>query len=265
MLIQFVKKIIPKKYIPKLIKLRNFIRGKIYLIIYSGNRYTCSFCNYSFRKFLSGGLNLSVLKKNKIIGGGHRLNVFCPHCMSSDRERLINIFLKKNNLVYSKMKLLHVAPEATLQTFLGNKNINYFSADLNPELAKIKMDIRNIQFPTNYFDAIICNHVLEHIIEDKQAMKELHRVLKPKGWAILQVPYSPNLTKTFEDLSVRSEEEREKIFGQKDHVRIYGVDYTDFLRSTGFKVELKKLSKKIIKQFAINPREQIFFCKKEPQ
>lgn len=140
------------------------------------------------------------------------------------------------------MRLLHIAPERNLQKALEKKNIEYFSADLDSPLAKIKMDIQNIKFPANYFDAIICNHVLEHIIDNKKAMRELYRVLKPRGWAILQVPYLPIMKTTFEDSAIVTPKERENIFGQSDHVRIYGNDYPERLRSVGFQVKKENCS-----------------------
>ncbi len=124
------------------------------------------------------------------------------------------------------------------------------------------MDIQHIPFPENYFDAIICNHVLEHIIDDVKAMKEMHRVLKENGWAILQVPYSPIMEQSFEDSSVTGKKEREKIFGQDNHVRIYGLDYPARLESAGFSVSKEKMDTHITDKFALNPDEVIFFCKK---
>ena len=115
-------------------------------------------------------------------------------------------------------------------------NIDYLTADLNPEGVMVKMDITDIDYPDSTFDTIICNHVLEHIIDDHKAMSELHRVLKPGGWAILQVPISFSLDKTFEDASVTAPEEREQVFGQCDHVRIYAPDYIDRLEQAGFQV-----------------------------
>jgi predicted SAM-dependent methyltransferase len=160
------------------------------------------------------------------------------------------------------MKLLHIAPEANLQKYLKTQSIKYLSADLNSPLAEIKMDITDINFPSEYFDAIICNHVLEHIIDDKKAMMELFRVLKVGGWSILQVPYSPVLHKTYEDTAIVTAQEREHHFGQFDHVRIYGNDYINRLISVGFTVETKKVESVKANKFALNVNETIFFAKK---
>lgn len=145
-------------------------------------------------------------------------------------------------------------------------NLDYISADLDSPLAMVKMDITNILFENNSFDVILCSHVLEHIIDDNKAMRELFRVLKPGGWAILQTPIDLKLDKTFEDHSIVSPEERERFFGQSDHVRIYGRDYVNRLLKAGFEVTVesypKDLSPNIIKKHVLSENEDIFFCTK---
>ncbi len=142
------------------------------------------------------------------------------------------------------VKLLHLAPEKPLMDlFIKQNNIDYLTADLNPEQVMVKMDITAIQYPDNIFDAILCNHVLEHIPDDRKAMRELYRVLKPGGWAILQVPVSKILEQTYDDITITSPQDREKYFGQKDHVRIYGKDYTQRLKEAGFTVDAYKWTK----------------------
>jgi len=262
MIKKIVKKIIPKKHLLLLVEKCLFIKTFMFRMIYRGSRYSCSFCNHSFSRFLPSGFKLNVLKEKKIIGGGYRLNATCPYCSSSDRDRLVHLFLKEHKLLYRHMRLLHVAPERSLQKLFERKDIEYFSADLKSYFAEIKMDLKNIKYPANYFDAIICNHVLEHIVDDKKAMRELYRVLKPGGWAILQVPYSPVLKKTFEDSSISRPKERKMVFGQLSHVRIYGTDYINRLQSVGFQAKQENLDKNATKKFALNPNEMIFFCKK---
>ena len=117
------------------------------------------------------------------------------------------------------------------------KNIEYTTTDLNSPLADIKADICNLPFKNNSYDIILCNHVLEHIPNDTKAMQELYRVLKPGGFGVFQIPQDLNRASTFEDNSITDKKERAKIFGQYDHVRIYGRDYFNKLRSIGFKVE----------------------------
>jgi len=199
------------------------------------------------------------------LGGGYRY-ALCPRCHSTDRERLIYWYIvNKTNILYSQktIKLLHIAPEKNLQKALkAFSKIKYISGDLNPLVADRKIDITNINFENDYFDFIICNHVLEHIVDDRKAMSELFRVLKPEGFAILQVPISKKAKETFEDFSITTPGEREKYFGQKDHVRIYGKDYKERLKSVGFKVELydikKDLNIKEVKKLRLN-REEILY------
>lgn len=214
----------------------------------------------------SRGLNNPVLKENKVIGGVRRLNSRCPRCLSFDRERLVYLYLKNKTSVFSdRIKLLHMAPERNLQKALRASNsIDYVSADLNSPLAEFKRDITNIKYKDCIFDVIICNHVLEHIPNDKKAMAELYRVLKVGGWAILQVPVSLKLQKTYEDSTITTPEEREKAFGQKDHVRIYGKDYEDRLKQAGFSVDVydfvKELGEPLANKYALLKKEKLYIC-----
>ena len=128
------------------------------------------------------------------------------------------------------------------------------------------MDITNIAYEDNCFDVILCNHVLEDIPNDKKAMQELFRVLKPGGWAIIQVPIDLNREQTFEDPSIVLAEEKERLFGQYDHVRLYGKDYKNKLEVIGFKVKVdgyvRTLGKEIIKKHGLKETEDIYFCTK---
>ncbi|MEC7265648.1 MAG: methyltransferase domain-containing protein, partial [Bacteroidota bacterium] len=145
---------------------------------------------------------------------------------------------KETDLFTAPQKLLHFAPEqAFYKRFKKLKNLGYTTTDLNSPLADVKADICNLPFEDDSFDVILCNHVLEHIPDDTKAMQELYRVLKPGGWGVFQIPQDLKREKTFEDDSIIDKKERAKIFGQYDHVRIYGRDYFDKLRSIGFTVE----------------------------
>lgn len=260
-----VRRFIPDKYLIKALIAYFRLRA----IFYYGSKYICPFCKNSFRKFLPIGIKIKMLKEKEVIGAGYRINAACPRCDSSDRERLIYLFLTN---LFSKqepkkrIKLLHIAPERNLQKFLSEqKNIDYTSADLDSPLAQVKMDITNINYPKNYFDFIICNHVLEHIEDDKKAMSELYRVLKPKGKAILQVPISLKIKKTIEE-NIKDPKMRQEKFGQWDHVRLYGEDYKNRLKECDFKVKLNNfahlLDKKIAERYSINQKEIIYLCKK---
>lgn len=233
-----------------------------------GLKFVCPICNSHLRKLYPFGFEFSVLSEKNVIGGGYRANVLCPICHSTDRERLLYLFiLNKTDLFTNKTKLLHVAPEPRLSDILkGHANIDYLTSDIDPEHVMVQMDITQINFPDNSFDAIICNHVLEHIVDDQQAMRELYRVLKPGGWGILQVPISLSLNKTFEDFSITSSAEREQVFGQPDHVRIYAADYIDRLKVSGF--QTSKFNWENDKDFGSNNKyallqnESVFFVKK---
>ena len=192
-----------------------------------GDKYEDPIDSKSFRKFLPYGYE------------NQRENVLSPSTLSLERHRLLWLYLKNETAFFTEnLKVLHFAPEqAFYKRFRNLPNLDYTTTDLNSPLADVKADICNLPFKDNSFDFILCNHVLEHIPDDTKAMKELYRILSPGGTAILQIPQDLDREKTFEDNSITSKKERAKIFGQYDHVRIYGRDYFEKLRSIGFKVE----------------------------
>jgi predicted SAM-dependent methyltransferase len=171
--------------------------------------------------------------------GNQRENVLSPSTLSLERHRLLWLYIKnETDLFTNQYKLLHFAPEqAFYKRFKKMKNLDYVTTDLDSPLAIIKADICKLPFKDNEFDVILCNHVLEHIPDDTKAMNELYRVLKPGGWGIFQIPQDLSREITFEDNSITDKKERAKIFGQYDHVRIYGRDYFDKLRTIGFQVQ----------------------------
>lgn len=221
-----------------------------------GNKYTDPIEGKSYRKFLPYGYE------------NVRENVLAPGTLSLERHRLFWLYLKNETTFFSeKHKVLHFAPEqAFLKRFRKLKNIDYTTTDLNSPIADVKADICNLPFEDNTFDFIICNHVLEHIPNDTKAMQELYRVLAPNGTAIVQVPYEKNREITFEDDSITDPKERAKIFGQYDHVRVYGMDYFKKLASVGFKVEAvdytATLSEEEIEKYRLPKGELIPVCKK---
>lgn len=168
-----------------------------------------------------------------------RDNVLAPYTLSLERHRILWLYLKnETNFFTAPLKMLHFAPEqAFYKKFRELKNIEYTTTDLNSPLADVKADICNLPFEDNSFNVIFCNHVLEHIPDDTKAMQELYRILKPGGWGVFQIPQDLQRETTFEDDSITDKKERAKIFGQYDHVRIYGRDYFDKLRNIGFLVE----------------------------
>lgn len=241
--------------------------------ILRGDMYYCPYCEHSFRKFRPGGFDLPVIYEKQIVGSGYRLNDVCPRCNSLDRDRLIYLYLsQKTNIFTAPLRVFHVAPEGCIRAMLSRlPNITYeagmkyhqgFYYERNTRL----LDITQLDYEDETFDVIICNHVLEHIVDDLKAIGELYRVLKPGGWAILQVPLSKTLANTYEDPEVVKPEEREKVFGQFDHVRIYGQDYPSRLENRGFIVRrLNPYREKWLPdldKYAINPDEDIFIAYK---
>jgi len=169
-----------------------------------------------------------------------RPNARCPSCGSLERQRLIALYLERRTSFFTDpLKVLHFAPEPAFhEKFKSLSNLDYISADLISSRAMVKVDITDIPYEEHSFDVILCSHVLEHVQDDRKAMQELYRVLKPGGWALLQIPIQSSREKTYEDPSIVTPEERLKHFGQKDHVRIYGEDYKDRLASAGFTVKV---------------------------
>ena len=216
-----------------LIKLSYVVRPFIAFYL-KGNKYTDPIDNKSFRKFLPYGYQVQ------------RQNVLSPSTLSLERHRLLWLYLtNETDFFTSKKKVLHMAPEQCFLARFRKLNHDYKTADLDSPIADVKADIINLPFNDNSFDVIFCNHVLEHVQDDTKAMKELFRVMKKGGMGIFQVPQDLNRDITFEDNSITDPKERAKIFGQYDHVRVYGRDYFDKLRSIGFNVEEVNYSQKI--------------------
>lgn len=201
-------------------------------VFYRGNNVECPVCESHFRKFLPYGRVTS------------RSNALCPKCLALERHRLIWLYLKRKTDFFSKeAKMLHIAPELCfMDRFEALENLDYITGDIESPLAKVKMDIHEIPFEDDSIDIIFCNHVLEHVDNDMKALSEMKRVLKPGGWAILQVPFFYPLPETtYEDKSIVDPKEREKAFGQDDHVRMYGQDYAKRLASSGLNVVEERL------------------------
>ncbi|RNC84058.1 MAG: class I SAM-dependent methyltransferase [Winogradskyella sp.] len=217
---------------PLLIRL-SYIARPILAVLLKGNTFLDPIDGKSFRSFLSYGY------------GNQRNNVLSPSTLSLERHRLLWLYLKKETRFFnseidsdSKLKVLHFAPEQCfLKRFRKLKHIDYTTTDLLSPIADVKADICDLPFEDNSYDIILCNHVLEHIPDDTKAMQELYRVMKPNGWGVFQIPQDLERETTFEDNSITDKKERAKIFGQYDHVRVYGRDYFDKLRSIGFKVK----------------------------
>ncbi len=240
---------------PILIRLSYVVRPFMESFL-KGSTYTDPIDGKSFKSFLPYGY------------GEQRHNVLSPSTLSLERHRLLWLFLtKETNFFTDHLKVLHFAPEqAFYKRFRNIPHLDYTTTDLNSPLADVKADICNLPFDDNTYDVILCNHVLEHIPDDTQAMKELYRVMKPGGWGVFQIPQDLNRATTFEDDSITDKKERAKIFGQYDHVRVYGRDYFDKLRSIGFQVEevdyTKTFEKEDLEKYCLAPGEIVPFVRK---
>ena len=219
------------------------------VLFFKGSNFTDPIDGKSYRKFLPYGY------------GKQRPNALSPGTLSLERHRQMWLYLQnETNFFTHKLKVLHIAPEQEfLRKFKKMKNLEYTSADLFSPIVDVKADIVDLPFEDNSFDIIICNHVLEHIVDDRKAMSELYRVMKSGGWGIVQVPMKNSLEKTYEDFTITDPKERQKHFGQYDHVRWYGMDYFDRLKSVGFETEInfysQKFSEAEIKRFGLNKNE----------
>jgi SAM-dependent methyltransferase len=240
---------------PLLIRLSYIVRP-ILAFLLKGSRFTDPIDGKSFKMFLPYGY------------GTQRNNVLSPSTLSLERHRLLWLYLQNETKFFTtteKLKVLHFAPEqAFYKIFRNQKNLDYTTTDLFSPLADVKADICNLPFEDNLYDIILCNHVLEHIPDDTKAMQELYRVLKPGGMGIFQIPQDLLRATTFADDTIVDEKERAKIFGQYDHVRIYGRDYFDKLRSIGFKVieedYTSKIPSELVEKYCLAKGEIIPIC-----
>jgi len=222
--------------IPRPILIKMSYLAKPFVSFYlKGDKYTDPIDGKKFRKFLPYGYE------------NQRENALSPSTLSLERHRLLWLYLQnETNFFSDKLSVLHMAPEQCfLKRFKKLKNLEYITADLYSPIADVKADICKLPFNDNSFDVVFCNHVLEHIPDDKKAMQELYRVLKPNGMGIFQIPQDLSKAITFEDNTITDKKERAKIFGQYDHVRVYGRDYFDKLRAVGFEVNEVNYTQKI--------------------
>ena len=233
---------------PVLIQLSIVARPLIYQF-FKGDKFLDPIDGKGYRKFLPYGY------------GKQRENALSPGTLSLERHRQMWLYLQNETEFFSKkIKVLHIAPEQEfLRKFKKMKNLDYTSADLFSPIVDVKADILDLPFENDSFDVVICNHVLEHIQDDTKAMSELYRVMKKGGWGIVQVPMKISLEKTYEDFTITDPKERQKNFGQYDHVRWYGMDYFDRLKSVGFEVDAnfysQKFSDEEIRKYGLNKNE----------
>jgi SAM-dependent methyltransferase len=225
-----------------------------------GSNVKCVCCGSKYITFLPAGIE-------------KRPNARCIKCGSLERHRTLWMFLQEHQkLSGGSLKLLHVAPEKIFYDhFVSLKNIDYYPIDLAPEgynygIKTIAMDVTQLNFPNEHFDVIICNHVLEHIREDQKAMQEMSRVLKKGGWAILNTPVDMDAEVTREDITLHDPQKQLELFGQPDHVRVYGRDFLARLSSAGFQTEVINYTSKFNDnerfKYGFKKREDVFYCRK---
>ncbi len=200
---------------------------------------------------------------------GPLINSCCPVCASLRRHRVAWLFLQQNTNLFkpTPKKMLHVAPELCFKLkFQQIPFLDYVAADLRDRDITVKMDITSIPHADNTFDIIFCSHVLEHVPNDRRAMREMVRVLKPGGWAVVMVPVRMNQL-TDEDLAVTDPLERERRFGQHNHVRYYGRDITERLERAAFKVTVVRAPEIVapnqFDRMGVTRGVTVFFCEKD--
>lgn len=204
----------------------------------------CNVCNQAYQKFeddFPDVENAVAIEKYQIVAG-YGKDIICPNCLSTARERLVLFHLQQMKI--ADKSILHLSPEKNIYSFIATNN-KVVTADLQPGFYRSidnqvqYQDATRLTFSNVTFDLLIANHVLEHIPDDVKAMREFWRVLKFGGQAILQVPYSTIIETTVEQPEMHNPAMQSKLFGQKDHVRVYALnDYVQRLQSIGFKVEV---------------------------
>ena len=240
-------------------------------VFYMGSKFHCCVCDHSVRTMFTAGYGFPVLSELDVVGGETIADDVCPVCFGNSRTRLLSCYLQRECGIETTsvpVRVLHIAPEHGIAArLMRNPLVSYVAGDLFPEKYAdlpllVRCDVTALGFPAASFDVVICSHVLEHVPDDQLAMRELARVLAPGGKAILQTPVSAALSVTLEDVTLADPAERERRFGQNDHVRIYGADYTTRLARNGFGVEVFEPAAHwgadAVAAMKLNPRERVY-------
>ena len=250
-----IKALLPATLEPTALRLWYLGRPLVRLVFFGRRRY-CHGCDSWTRLFLSHGPPSRRVE-----------DIVCPICLSHRRHRLAWLYLRaRTNLMDGGPKrMLHIAPELELtRRFRKIRGLEYVSADLASPHAMVEMNVTAMDWPDASFDVLFCSHVLEHVPDDRKAMSEMFRVLKPGGWALIQVPIAKH--GTIEDPSITDPRERERLYWQSDHVRLYGLDIADRLAAAGFAVEVvfghQLVARPDCERMGVNPTEPIFHCTK---
>jgi SAM-dependent methyltransferase len=247
MLKRLVRIALPRSYHAPVSRVYAYSRS----LLYAGRQRHCPCCGGNFRRFLSQGPR-------------SRPDARCPRCGSLERHRLLWLYLhEKTNLFSGELRVLHVAPELCFRSLARQPGLQYIDADLESPRVSLRLDLTLLPLADDSFDVVLCNHVLEHVPDDRKAMSEIHRVLRPGGWAILQAPVYRSRENTEEDLDCPPAE-RERRFGQADHFRIYGRDYRARLEEGGFQVDENRyaltLPAEELRRMSLPQKEWIYHC-----
>lgn len=227
-LIKYILNLFPRSFLQRVAGWAVPVVGLLYI----GKGKECPLCGCRRRKFLPYGYV------------SPRENALCPNCLALERHRLLWLWLLRESDLgrgaVALPRLLHIAPEVALmrkfRKMYASQPDRYITADLESPLADMHFDVQQIPMGDGEVDAIICNHILEHVEDDKKALRELYRILRPNGWAVILSPVDLERERTFEDDTITDAKERTRIFGQYDHRRIYGRDYVERLAAVGFEV-----------------------------
>ena len=243
---------------PLLIRL-SYPFKKVAPLLYKGNKVECPVCERSFSKFLSYGSDTA-----------HRENVLCPYDLTLERHRLMWLYLRDQSNFFKaeKLDVLHIAPEQCFHSrFKEQKNLQYLTGDLVSPIADIHFDLHHIPLEDNRFDVVFCNHVLEHVDDVNQCIAELYRVMKTGGWGIMQVPQDFDREVTYENPTITSPKDREIHFWQKDHVRLFGLDYPQWLERAGFTVSefdpQKEYGAEKVARYRLHEKEILYIVHKK--
>ncbi len=225
-------------------------------MLFLGNKLFCPCCGWQLRAFTHAGMSFRI-----------RSSGYCPRCNSKARHRRNMLYFERNTTLFrDPLRLLHVSPKFCMsRKFIKMSNLDYVGVDIKNNLnINSKMDITATSFESSTFDCVICIHVLEHVENDNKAISEIYRVLKPGGWASISVPIRLD-QKTYEDPKIITPEDREREFGETNHVRYYGYDLFDRLNDCGFVVQLdlgENIEQEDMQKFGLLDDENIFFCRK---
>lgn len=228
-------------------------------------KWTCNLCNRELAYWLPSGKKVDT--RYAIIGNNERYGT-CPYCNSLDRNRWVNIVLENFTYIYDrKCNVLHFAPEPQIEKLIRqHENISYITGDIEEGRADWVIDITNIQFENNKFDFIIANHVLEHILDEEAAIKEMKRCIKDEGMLILSFPITMEIN-TIENTKYKTESQKEKYYGQKDHVRLYGKDYREHFEKYNLNVHeylpQDILNAEMIEKLRLIKNDRVLLCKKK--